>query len=276
MVTLVREIAGRVCLPKIQHVYTPKPQPDPDRDAEFGLIGLSDGSTGFFFAWLDNTLERLQHSFDDIQRLVGSDPIEAASLFESVDQLERTVGLGAISAISQHVFKMSRYALGSTTNSMGQQAYTLQDRVGLVGFFPSLVERLRHQGVSLVVIEQRPELVQKAEKFEVTLDSSVLSNCSKVLCTASVLLNDTLDEILSQCKNAQNVTIIGPMAGCLPDPLFERGVDIVGGSVVTDLDELLDRLKNGQPWGDAVNKYVIRKTDYPGAYKLLESLAIWR
>ncbi len=272
LVALVLDIGGRIDLPPIRYLYVPAFQPDPDKDAEFGLIGLADGSTGFFYAWLDDTQDRLQQALPELQRLVGSDPVSIAGLFNSADRLDRTVGLGAIGAISQHIFKVTGYALNTTTDSMGKQVFLPDDHVGLVGLFPSLVERLRRRGVALTVIEKKSELVQREGNYEVTLDPAKLSTCNKVLSTASVLLNDTLDEILSHCAHAEQVTIIGPSAGCLPDPLFKRGVDAIGGSVVTDLDGLLERLKNNLPWGNSVQKYVISRTEYPGVYKLLNML----
>lgn len=151
-------------------------------------------------------------------------------------------------------------------------AATPSDHVGMVGFFPSLVQRLRDRGIPLTVIEKKPELVQNDAQFRVTLDPSALAACTHVLCTASTLVNDTLDDILSHCQSAAHVAVIGPSAGCLPDPLFARGVDTIGSSVVTDLTALLDHIHRQQAWGDTVAKYNIRRTDYPGIAALQKQL----
>jgi len=41
-----------------------------------------------------------------------------------------------------------------------------------------------------------------------------------------------MDQILAHCSPDAFVSIIGPTAGYFPDPLFFRGVDVVGGRVV--------------------------------------------
>jgi uncharacterized protein (DUF4213/DUF364 family) len=268
-VSITADIARRITMPSIRQVYIPEGGPNPVRGAVFGLIALADDSTGFFFLRLGDTLERLKAEID-LRHLAGRNPMELATWFDSDDEVRKPLGLGAINAISQHVFRVADYRLDAATNTMGALAFTPTDHVGMVGFFPSLVGRLRKQGVPLTVIEKKPELVQKEPHYEVTLDPSALRACNNILCTGSTLLNDTLDEILTHCRSADHVAIIGPSAGCLPDPLFARGIDIIGSAVVTDLTTLLYQVRHNQPWGQAVGKYSIRKTNYPGLAALQE------
>jgi uncharacterized protein (DUF4213/DUF364 family) len=90
-----------------------------------------------------------------------------------------------------------------------------------------------------------------------------------VLVTGSTLMNDTLDGVLACCDKNARVALIGPTAACLPDPLFERGVDVVGSSTVLNLARLRPRLEMGESWGSAVTKYCICREDYPGIHHLL-------
>jgi uncharacterized protein (DUF4213/DUF364 family) len=263
LVTITTDIASPLALPAIRHIHLPEPDSNPERDAVFGLIALADESTGFFYMrWTDR--REWQEAVGDARSLVGRDAIEFVTWFDSDNTVKKPLGLGAINAISQHLFRRAGYRLETAANSMGAMALTPSDHVGMVGFFPSLVQRLRDRGIPLTVIEKKPQLVQRDAHFRVTLDPSALAACTHVLCTASTLVNDTLDDILTHCQPAAHVAVIGPSAGCLPDALFARGVDSVGSSVVTDLTALLDRLRHQQSWGDAVAKYSIHKTDYAG------------
>jgi uncharacterized protein (DUF4213/DUF364 family) len=271
LVSIAMDIASRIAMPVIRHVYIPEPGLDPDHRARFGLIALADDSTGFFYMPRDDTRERLKAVIDP-RHLVGRDALELVPWFASDDEVKKPLGLGAINALSQHVFRLTKYRLDTAANSLGALAFTPTDHVGMVGFFPPLVERLRSRGIPLTVIEKKPELVQTEAYYTVTLDPSALGACNNVLCTASTLLNDTLDEILEHCRSADHVAVIGPTAGCLPDPLFARGVDIVGSSAVKDLPALLHQVRHHQSWGEAVEKYSIRKTDYPGIAALQERL----
>jgi uncharacterized protein (DUF4213/DUF364 family) len=267
LVHLTTDIARRIAIPAIRHVYLPESEDNSDKDARFGLLALADDSTGFFYIRLDNTLERLKAAIDP-RHLVGRNAVELATWFDSTDDPRKPIGLGAINAISQHVFRRTGYKLEATADSMGALAFTPTDHVGMVGFFASLVQRLRRRGVAVTVIEKKPELVRTESDYTVTLDPSALGACTHVLCTASTLLNDTLDDLLVHCRSADQIAVIGPSVGCLPDPLFARGVDIVGGSTVKDFPTLLHRVHHNQPWREAVEKYSIRKADYPGVTAL--------
>ncbi|HJL53929.1 MAG TPA: DUF364 domain-containing protein, partial [Arenicellales bacterium] len=62
--------------------------------------------------------------------------------------------------------------------------------------------------------------------------------------------------------------LIGPTVGCLPDPFFARGIDVVGGSRVADLCGLKKHMEHGENWGDSVIKYCINNKQYAGAHCL--------
>ncbi len=123
---------------------------------------------------------------------------------------------------------------------------------------------IKKAGAELVVIEKKEKLIDKFPDLPITTDPSKLSTCNKVLCTGTTLLNDSLDEILSHCSSDAFVSIIGPTAGYFPDPLFARGVDVVGGRLVTNGAVLLQRLAEKKRWGDATQTTCFRKAIYPG------------
>ena len=57
--------------------------------------------------------------------------------------------------------------------------------------------------------------------------------------------------------------MLGPTAGFYPDPLFARGVDVVGSRFVIDAPLLLRRIEQGQRWGEATQKLCFQKSNYP-------------
>lgn len=269
IIAMVEEVSRRIAIPPVRHLHIPPLERNPSMDAEFGLIALEDGSAGFFYAWLGDTLERMRVELNR-DNLVRESAVELSTRFASNDEVERTIGLGAINAVSQHVFRRAGYQPALTTTSMGRLTFAPKDHVGMVGLFPSLARRLTRDGIRLTVIEKRSDAA--GDGFRVTLDPTELEKCNKVLCTASTLLNDTLEEILTRSHAAERIALIGPTASCLPDPVFARGVDIVGGSVVLDLDALLERLCHDEPWGESVCKYTIARREYPGFAALLSRL----
>ena len=257
ILALTRTIHDEFTLPRVGRVYVPPVRHD-KAHADFGLVILDDGSAGLFYVSQQEPLSRLRDVTKETT--AGSPAWELAGELNSDDAGRRGLAFGAVSAITQYFLKRAGYKM-PTRRSMD---YTPQDHVGMVGLFPTLVDRLRQRGIPLTVIEQRTELMRSDTNFQVTLDPAQLVTCNKILCTAATLLNDTIDDILPHCTNATWITVIGPSAGCLPDPLFARGVHAVGGSRVIDADALLARMQAGEPWRDSVEKYVIEASQYPG------------
>ena len=131
------------------------------------------------------------------------------------------------------------------------------------------------QNATILVIddnEANRALAQSAledEGYRVTLDANELADCSKVVATSTLLLNDTLDHMLACCRNARWFAMIGPSAGCLPDALFASGVTLLGGSWINERDEFTAALRSGESLGDYANKFALTVDSYPGFDALL-------
>ncbi len=268
---LVEEAAAALSLPSVAQVLFPPNRKGTGMQGEFCALSLADGSVGTAFVLLGDTLARLQERAPG--EFVGRPALEVARLFASKDPVERALGLAAISAITQHVFRRAGYEPDLAADSLGSLDIGHGDRVGMIGLFPPLVARVRALGLPLVVVELRAELVQEAPGLSVTLDPKRLASCNKIVSTSTVLLNDTLEEVLSYCRRAQALALIGPSASCFPDPLFARGVTTMGGYWVTDPDVFMRRAAALEPWGDAGKKSRVQRGGYPGTKALLREAA---
>lgn len=268
---LAVEIAQTIPVPRIRQVWIPPQRDDPDKSAEFGAVILDDGSVGLMFVLLEDTLAQIAERLDP-GTLAGRDAIELAAGFTAADPAHRALGLAAINAIGQHVLARAAFTPDYDTNSIADIDPRPGDHIGMVGYFPPLVELLRTQGIPLTVIELKAELVQREAAFEVTLDPTALGRCNKILCTSTIILNDSVDRMLAHCRHAERLAIIGPSAGFLPDVLFARGVDTVGGNQVIDAQQFLARCGRGEKWGPTSRKYCLHRGDYPGYRTLLTQL----
>ncbi|MDH3377220.1 MAG: DUF364 domain-containing protein [Gammaproteobacteria bacterium] len=261
--------AEHLSFPAIDRVVWPRAKRNPCKSGEFALVVLDDGSAGLFYVWLDDTLERLVGI--DPGEVEGLNPAEYLAAGPRHGLEHRALALGVMNAMSQWLFCAARIPL-SGSGSMGDMAFTSSDKVGMVGLFPSLADRLQQQGTEFVVVEKDTALRDDYPQYTVSMNPQDLLSCTKILITGSTLLNDSLDDVLAHCAGAKRVSVIGPTASCLPDALFRRGVHRVGGSRVVDLDSLLARQVVDQPWGDAVQKYVLDRNHYPGLDRLLSTL----
>ncbi len=261
---MIAGLAAHLAPPYIADVFFPPfhrgGQP---KDSQFMAIRLEGDATGISYLLLTDANEETYNALRSAA-FIGKDPLDYALAFGGEDPVQEMIALGAINAICQHVMRKTEFRIESAPDPFGMLSVERDDRIGMVGLFVPLAKAIRKEGAELVVIEKKDELIEKFPDLPIRLDPSELGTCNKVLCTGTTLLNDSLDEILSHCSPDAFTSIIGPTAGYFPDPLFARGIDLVGGRVVTDGARFLERLAAGKRWGDTTRPTCFRKDTYPG------------
>ena len=261
---MVNELTTKFTLPPIANIFFPPfykgGQP---KDAQFMAISLEGGATGISFVLLpDEKME--EYTALQPPAFAEKNPQEFALEFGNDDPIKEMISLASINAICQHVMRETNFAVDSATDSLGLLSVSARDRVGMVGLFFGLIKTIKKAGAELVVIEKKDQLIQKFPNLPITLDATKLSTCNKILCTSTTILNNSLDEILAHCSPDAFVSIIGPTAGYFPDPLFARGVDVVGGRVVKNSAPFLQLLAERKRWGDTTQRTCFQKETYAG------------
>jgi uncharacterized protein (DUF4213/DUF364 family) len=267
LVACIERIEAASPLPRVRALHLPPPSAAGSKDGEFCALELEDGSIGLSYVLLDDALRRLEagNGFG----LAGADALQVARRFAHGAGIERLLGFAAVNAATSCLFARAGYAADETIDSIGRLDPRPGDHVGMIGLFRGLVDRIVATGARLTVVELKPELAGEFDGWRVTLDPEQLATCNKVLSTSTVLLNDTLDRIVSCCRTAQAFTVVGPGAGCIPDPLFARGVTLMGGTQVSDRAAFVDALRGGGAWSRFARKVTIGREDYPGFEALL-------
>lgn len=263
-------------LPRVKQLLLPPPAADGTRDGEFCAVELDDGSLGLSFVLLGDTLARLRGGAGAADEVAGLSALALAHRYAAGEGVQRTLGFAAVNALTRHLFDRAGYQPPAAQGSIGDLDLVPGDRVGMVGLFPPLVKQVLATGATLTVVELREDLAGVHEGWHVTLDPAELRACNKVLSTSTVLLNDTLDELLVHCRGAERVSLIGPGAGCLPDPLFERGVTLLGGSWIVDAAGFKAALAAGRSWSGHARKTAIARDAWPGAAALLARASVQR
>jgi hypothetical protein len=262
----VARLGGCGPLPRVRTLHLPPPEVAGTRAGEFCAVELADGTVGLSFVVLDGALDALRRGALSI---AGADPQDVAGWFAARRGGERAVGFAAVNALTALLYRRAGFVPGPAGDTLGDLSPGPGDHVGMVGLFPPLVPRVLATGARLTVVELRPELVAEHDGWRVTLDADALRGCTKVLCTSTVLLNDTLDGLLARCAGARAFALVGPGAACLPDPLFARGVTVLGGAWIEDGRALLDAIRTGSPWGASARKFALARDVYPGLEVLL-------
>jgi uncharacterized protein (DUF4213/DUF364 family) len=256
--------------PYVIGLYLPDPVPDETFRDEFGFVFLADGSIGPFYVSMLNILQRLWRRYPDPHdcRL---DPLYLLQGFSDSDPARRALALGTYNALSAALFRASGFEPPDRQANSGLTDTPTGGQVGMVGYFCPLVDKLTSQGHAVLVLEHAPERVPKRVGVSVTRNPCDLQACKWVICTASTLINDSLEAILACVGAGVRVELVGPSGSGVPDPLFARGVAAVGGIIFSDRQRLIEHLNQSESWGTAGRKYELDPATYPGLEQLLET-----
>ena len=265
-IKMITELSSKFTFPPISDIFFPPfykgGQP---KDAQFMAVSMESGAAGISYVLLpDEKME--QYNTLKPADFTGKNPREFALAFGDEDPVKEMISLAAINAICQHVMRETRCEIESAADSLGLLSVSAGDRIGMVGLFSGLLKTIRDTGAELVVVEKDEQIIEKFPDLPITLDATKLRACNKILCTSTTLLNNSLDEILAHCSPDAFISIIGPTAGYFPDPLFARGVDVVGGRVVKNGPRFLKLLAEGKRWGDATLRTCFQKKTYTGIW----------
>jgi uncharacterized protein len=111
--------------------------------------------------------------------------------------------------------------------------------ISIIGHFPFL-ERLSEVAANVWIIEKHPrpgDLTEEAGK-------GCLPKSDIVVISGTTLINHTLPGILDLCNDKSVRMLLGPSTVMAP-ALFDHGIDILSGSMVTDKETALKSISEG-------------------------------
>ena len=158
--------------------------------------------------------------------------------------LKAAVGIATINALSAILLEDDHcpYKPSAFGNALDLIQMTGEDTVFMVGAFPPFIKRIQEITKKLFVIEKNPRTVGKGENIEIEPEArlqELIPQGDILIITGVTLVNHTLEPILKLARNARDVVIVGPTASVYPEPLFKRGVTVLGGVRVTDAAKMI-------------------------------------
>jgi uncharacterized protein (DUF4213/DUF364 family) len=167
--------------------------------------------------------------------------LELAELARSDSLLEASIGLAAINALLD-VNEEACVELNAEQVILDQIRSARspdRSRVVVVGHFP-FIPRVREAASQLWVLEKHPgegDLPAEAA-------SEVIPQADVVAITGTSLINHTFEELMGLCRPDAFVLVLGPTAPLSP-VLFNYGVDVISGTLVTDPATVLRYVSQG-------------------------------
>lgn len=161
--------------------------------------------------------------------------------------LDMILGVSIMNAISQFILNKNatRYNFVFEKDPVDLINFTKSDRVVMVGNIGKLFSTIQNKVSDIVVIDEYLDFKDLSYSVNSEETQEKLEQADIVILTGSSIANNTLEQLLNWSVNARVVSVVGPSAGMIPDPLFERGVEIVSGMKVLNSEKVAQIIEEG-------------------------------
>ncbi len=186
--------------------------------------------------------------------------------------LKAAVGIATINALSAILLEdeACQYKPSAYGNALDLVKITGEDTVAMVGAFPPFIKRIQEITKKLFVIEKNPRVTGKGDMIEIEPEArlrEIIPQANIIIITGVTLVNHTLGPILELAKNASEIIVVGPTASVYPEPLFARGVTVMGGVRIVNAAKMIHLIGEAGSGYDffenCAEKIVIRNAAIP-------------
>jgi len=222
----------------------------------FTGVKLSNGAGGICFTPIKEIPEAVccpssaGRTFDPV-KIKGMKVKQVLNALSSKEPIKTALAIATLNALSSTCWNSGStdtYTIKMNADAQDVIRMSPGTSVAVVGALVPVLRTLKKRGGTWWVIEQDQRTLKKDELphyVPATKSRAILDRADVLIITGATLVNHTLEKILEAAKPGAEIAVIGPTVGFLPEPLFARGVRVVGGIWVKKPDDLLERLAAG-------------------------------
>lgn len=208
-------------------------------------VKLSDGSAG-----VATTIHGKVKSCRKDQRRFGPfspgkiKGSKVAGFFEhqNDDPIMESLRMATLNALSSKWAFREGYKIHGNTDPIDILPLNKKNKIVLVGAFQSYIRKIQETNNELLVMElQKDALFEDQKHLFVPAEEAkkVLPEADIVIMTGMTMVNKTFEGLLDHISNSQTVVVTGPSSNIIPQVLFEHKVSMIGATLITDSDRLL-------------------------------------
>ena len=181
--------------------------------------------------------------------------------------MRRTMGIAVLSALSSFCWEEGLVdGYNRKVDVDATECLHLRDDsyYVLIGAIVPVLRILKRRKMDFSVIELDPRTLKEDEMpFYVPVEKTAdtVPKADVLIVTGTTLINGTLESILKLARPDTQVVILGPTASIIPHAFFRRGVNVLGGDIITNPEKMLDILAEGGSgyhlYGKSVDKVVV-------------------
>jgi uncharacterized protein (DUF4213/DUF364 family) len=211
------------------------------QDARIGVgycaVLLDDGQLGLAYTFLDG-LSGGCDVYDGPRPLAGMPAVEFLQLFDSNNALESALALACANALINTPEKA--YYQGASITHLD---FSTDDRVGMIGHFAPIVDKIAPQVDSIEIFERTARPGDGIRGFDEAGD--VLMQCDVALITSTSILNNSIEQILPWVTQCREVVMLGTSTPMSAEVFADSPVTLLSGIVVGDTAGVLQAVSEG-------------------------------
>lgn len=181
--------------------------------------------------------------------------------------MKKTMGIAVLSALSSYCWEkglVQGYNMKIDMDAMECLDLNDESYPVLIGAIVPVLRILKERKKPFSVIELDPRTLKPDEMpFYISPEETakVVPKADVLVITGTTLINGTLEKILNLARPDTQVIVLGPTASLIPHAFFKRGINILGGDIITNPDKMLDTLAEGGSgyhlYGKSAEKVVV-------------------
>ena len=204
----------------------------------YTAVVLEDGGAGLAYTWTDESGSCSHvHGWGDAE---GGPASALLDLLLEGGGLQRTVGLAAANALNHAAAIRLPEDEGPAGSLIRQFDITRGTRVSMVGFFPPVAHALREAGAELDVVDEA-----KGMGDQLAFGERLGEWAEVLIMTSTALLGGTADALLAAAAPTTRVALLGPSTPLVPEVFEDTRVELLGGMVPRDVDDVLRTVRYG-------------------------------
>jgi len=200
---------------------------------------LSDGSAGVASAITDNNIHcsKEQRDYGEFTPLqITGRTLGQLLNTEKRSPLIQTLQIAAINAFAGKLAELQGHHIIENTDPVELLDLNQPLNITMVGAFQSAIAKIATSKSKLRVLELN-QMALKPEHQQYYVPASefakVIPESDVVIITGLTLVNNTLDQLIAQCRPQSTVIVTGPSAGALPGVFFSNKISVIGATRIS-------------------------------------------